>query len=68
MYDYALWTEIDATAKWHLTSLYGPYLLLCELLPQFPILRTGSFSPAPTSAGGWIDIWDGLGFGGKSGC
>lgn len=30
IYDYSFWTQIDATAKWHLTSLYGPYLLLCE--------------------------------------
>jgi hypothetical protein len=30
IWDYVSWTGIDATAKWHLTSLYGPYLLLGE--------------------------------------
>lgn len=64
MYDYALWTEIDATAKWHLTSLYGPYLLLCEFLSNFL-----SFVPVPFPlrrfpGRRWIDIQDGLGFGG----
>ncbi len=28
MYDYAFWNEIDYEAKWKLTGLYGPYLVI----------------------------------------
>lgn len=50
IWDYVFWTGIDATAKWHLTSLYGPYLLLCEyyLVPSI-------FAREPVLGWRWAD-------------
>jgi hypothetical protein len=35
MYDFSQWEGVAVEAKWHLASLYGPYLLIGESLLYF---------------------------------
>ncbi|KFY06127.1 hypothetical protein V492_08140 [Pseudogymnoascus sp. VKM F-4246] len=42
MYDFSQWEGVAPEAKWHLASLYGPYLLI------------GTFYPFPDF---WVDDW-----------
>lgn len=35
MYDFSQWEGVEAIAKWHLASLYGPYLLIGEFVLFF---------------------------------
>lgn len=36
MYDFSQWEGVEAIAKWHLASLYGPYLMIGESPAFFP--------------------------------
>jgi hypothetical protein len=47
MYDFSQWEGVAVEAKWHLASLYGPYLLIGESILFF-------------SPGGWWELRDAL--------